>query len=85
VNGTAVFSDCSAKPIASASVFGEEDRLAIVPALDDVQWLIRQEMASKARRRPAPQEIAPAIARRPRRKSTLIRFSQRAPSPGTRE
>jgi hypothetical protein len=33
-----------------------------------------QEIASKSRHRPAPQEIAPAIVRRPRWKSALTPF-----------
>jgi hypothetical protein len=65
--------DARVSAIASASVgaFGKEDRVATVPALDNVQWLIRQEIASKSRHRPAPQQIAPGIARGPQRKSTL--------------
>jgi hypothetical protein len=55
------------------------------PSLDDAQWLIRQETASKPRHHPAPHEIAPAVVHRPRGKSTLTLFSQRAPAPLTRD
>jgi hypothetical protein len=47
--------------IARAILFVERDRLAIVAALDNVQRLIRQEMASKPHYRLSPNARSSAI------------------------
>jgi hypothetical protein len=56
VNGAAVGGGRSREPIAIAGivVVDEEDCPTIVAALDDVQGLVRQEIASQSRYRSVP-------------------------------
>src|SRR5262249_1058863 len=82
MDGAAVFGRCVHQPIAVARVigFGKEDGLTIVPALDDMQWLIGKKVARTPRHRSSSCCGVQTVAASPRESQPRRRTKNPAPS-----